>query len=103
LLNSAVSLTEARVLYELAQRSSTASELCRELDLDTGYLSRILSKFEKNKLIKRSPNKLDARQSTISLTPRGKAAFEPLNEKARNDVLELIAELPEEKKQELIA
>jgi DNA-binding MarR family transcriptional regulator/GNAT superfamily N-acetyltransferase len=102
LLESSYSLTEVRVMYELAQKSATASALCRELDLDMGYLSRILSKFEKAKLIKRTANKMDARQSTVSLTAHGRAVFEPLNQRARDQISALITDLPEYEQQELI-
>ena len=63
LLQSAFSLTEARVLYELAHREQpTATELARELGLDTGYLSRILRSFRKRRLIKKEVSGSDARQ-----------------------------------------
>jgi len=89
-------------MYELAHGSSTASELCRELDLDAGYLSRILSKFYKSGLIKRTANKHDGRQTAISLTARGRTVFEPLNQKARAEIKTLIADLPGFERQELI-
>src|SRR5581483_8295873 len=63
LLDSPFSLTEARVLYELARRAgSTASALSRELALDAGYHSRILRGFEERGLIRRSPSSADGRQ-----------------------------------------
>src|SRR5215467_4930230 len=64
LLDSPFSLTEARVLYELAQREdATASALARDLDLDPGYLSRILKGFEERGLIARAASSRDARQN----------------------------------------
>src|SRR5258705_6685272 len=73
LLESPFSLTEVRVLYELAHRTSlTASELAAELNLDAGYLSRILGAFEKKKLIRRSASTADARQLHIDLTAHGR-------------------------------
>src|SRR5262249_42038995 len=70
------SLTEGRVLYELAhQEAVTASELGRELGLDAGYLSRILRGFEQRRLIERTPSKTDGRRSLLALTRRGQDAF----------------------------
>src|ERR1035438_3319802 len=59
LLNSPFSVTEVRTLYELAHREqSTAVELCAELGLDAGYLSRILRKFEKQRLIEKKVSQI---------------------------------------------
>src|ERR1700691_4784880 len=64
LLNSPFSLTEVRTLYELAHRDQlTAAELCGDLGLDAGYLSRILRKFEKKRLIAKKTSPKDGRQS----------------------------------------
>src|ERR1700728_1700841 len=79
-LNTPFSLTEARVLHALAHRDgATASWLGHELDLDAGYLSRILRDFERQGLIVRSPSSQDGRQTFISLTPAGRDAYEPLD------------------------
>ncbi|PYN77878.1 MAG: MarR family transcriptional regulator [Candidatus Rokuibacteriota bacterium] len=86
-LESSFSLAEARVLYELAHRDKpAATELARELGLDAGYLSRILRGFERRRLIRRTPSKADRRQSHLSLTERGRAAFAPLNVRSRADI-----------------
>ena len=77
---SELSLTEIHVLYELARGDAqTAAELARELSLDTGYLSRILTGFEKRGLISRKPSTTDARQSLLALTEAGQERFAPLD------------------------
>jgi DNA-binding MarR family transcriptional regulator/N-acetylglutamate synthase-like GNAT family acetyltransferase len=94
LLESPFSLTEARVIYELAQRgSATASELANELRLDPGYLSRIVRKFEQRRLIIKKSSDADARQSVLSLTARGRKEFESLNQLSRNQVKEILNDL----------
>src|SRR5467141_3739773 len=72
LLGSPLSLTEGRVIWELAQRAqATASELAAELGLDTGYLSRILASFEQKGLIERRPSEYGGRRLIIALTETG--------------------------------
>jgi DNA-binding MarR family transcriptional regulator/GNAT superfamily N-acetyltransferase len=94
LLDSPLSLAEARVLYELANRTQpTASEIAAELGLDFGYLSRILRSFSTAKLIRRQPSSTDRRQSLISLTARGRAQFELLNQRSNDQVRTLLAPL----------
>jgi DNA-binding MarR family transcriptional regulator/GNAT superfamily N-acetyltransferase len=87
LLESPFSLTEVRVLYELAHRSRTsASDLIRELGLDAGYLSRILQKFAKRGLIEKRRSEEDARASVLKLTQRGRTEFEPLESGTNSSV-----------------
>lgn len=94
LLASPFSLTEARVLYELAQREqATASGLCRDLGLDAGYLSRILRRFEKEQLVARTPSPEDGRQSFLALTAAGQEAFGGLNRRSRDEVAALLQTL----------
>jgi len=95
LLRSPFSLTELRVLYELAHRAKpTATELARELGLDAGYLSRILRGFKKRGLINRKPSPADGRQSLLRLTDRGQDAFATLDARARDEIRVLLRDLP---------
>ncbi|GLQ78315.1 GNAT family N-acetyltransferase [Mesorhizobium huakuii] len=103
LLKSAFSLTEARVLYELAHRDGlTATDLGRDLGLDAGYVSRLLKKFERDDLISRSTLVSDARQSSIALTPAGRNAFAPLNKDSHDQVAALLDRLPASEQDRLV-
>jgi DNA-binding MarR family transcriptional regulator len=94
LLQSAFSLTEGRVLYELATRAKlTASELERDLGIDPGYLSRILKYFEKLGFVIRSASPDDGRLALLELTGAGRAAFEPLDSASRQQVFAMIGRL----------
>lgn len=102
-LHRSYSLTHARVLYELAQRSdTTASELGAKLGVDAGYLSRIVKRFEKDALVVRTPAPQDGRQSLLNLTRRGRALFARFEERASAEMRQLIAELPETGQQHLV-
>jgi DNA-binding MarR family transcriptional regulator/N-acetylglutamate synthase-like GNAT family acetyltransferase len=102
-LKSPFSLTEARVLYELAhQENLTAAELGRELELDAGYLSRILGSFEKRGLISRNVSKADGRQSLMKLTPKGRKAFAPLNARSNEEVAEMLRGLAPAEQRRLV-
>jgi DNA-binding MarR family transcriptional regulator/GNAT superfamily N-acetyltransferase len=86
-LGSPYSLTQARVLYELARRpKSTATEIAAELGLDHGYLSRILRDFNKRGLVIKTALPNDRRQSLLSLTAKGRMAFAPLEEHSQEQV-----------------
>lgn len=91
---SSLSLTEVRLLYELAQRANTTAQtLSRELGLDPGYLSRIFSKFSKKGWLKRVASQADRRQALLSLTRQGTAALQPLEECSNGQVREMLAAL----------
>ena len=103
LLKSDLSLTEVRVLYELAHRSDpTATIVADELGLDPGYLSRILRRFEKKRLIEREPSASDGRQSILRLTKPGHEGFGALNARADNQIREMLSTLSEGRKQRLV-
>lgn len=96
LLDSPFSLTESRVLYELAQREqSTASEVGKDLGIDPGYMSRILVRFKKRGLVASQPSRQDGRQTLLSLTKRGRTEFNTLNERSQREVSALLERLPE--------
>ena len=103
LVHTRFSLTEARVLYELAHRdATTATELAADLDLDHGYLSRILRRFAEDGLLakKRAPD--DARQSVITITAKGRKAFAPLNKNSHDQVAALLGAMSEAEQQRVI-
>lgn len=103
-LNSEFSLTEVRVLYEIAQGGSClATDLCRDLALDAGYLSRILKKFDARGFIVRTPSETDARRIRIALTDAGKAAYEPLEAASCNAVSTLLGPLDDMTQSKLVA
>ncbi|WP_374663192.1 GNAT family N-acetyltransferase [Ramlibacter sp.] len=94
-LDSDFTLTEVRVLYEVAhQPGLTAATLVRQLDLDAGYLSRILRRFEQRGWLAREASPHDARQSLLRLTDAGHAVFAPLQQKSRDEAAQLLGTLP---------
>jgi len=104
LLQSRFSLAEARVLYELAHRNElTATDLGRDLEMDAGYLSRMLQAFERDGLLARSASGTDRRQNLLSLTAAGAEAFAPLDARSRAEVGALLAGLSEPAQADLIA
>jgi DNA-binding MarR family transcriptional regulator/GNAT superfamily N-acetyltransferase len=104
LLDSPYSLSEARVLYELAHRdNATAADLARDLSVDAGYLSRILRRFQTRGLLTRSPSAADGRSSLVRLTARGRQAFAPLDSRARREVSAMLDPLPPEERHDVVA
>jgi DNA-binding MarR family transcriptional regulator/ribosomal protein S18 acetylase RimI-like enzyme len=103
LLKSRFSLAEARVLYELAHRDQpTAAQLCKDLGLDAGYLSRILRGFERGGLIDRRPSTADGRESLLALTVDGRAAFGRLEQATRDQIGAMLGVLPESARSRLL-
>jgi DNA-binding MarR family transcriptional regulator/N-acetylglutamate synthase-like GNAT family acetyltransferase len=103
LAKSPFSLTEARILYELAQREeTTATELADQLGINAGYLSRILGSFVQRGLLKRTVSTADGRQSILKLTKEGEQAFASLNLGSENEIKRLLGTLAPAEQRELI-
>ena len=100
---SPLSLTEVRVLYELAHREkSTATELSHDLGLDAGYLSRIVSSFDKRGWIDKKTSDEDGRQSLLALTGKGRKVLAPLDARSREDIGKLLSGLSPGEQSKLI-
>lgn len=101
---SEFSLTEARIIYELAHLEvATASDLVKSLELNPGYLSRVLKSFEARGLIRRDAAPNDGRQQLISLTEAGQHHFAALNARSRTDMLRIVGDLTSRQQERLIA
>ena len=103
LLDTPYSLAESRLLWEFAHHENpTATDLAHALDLDAGYLSRLLRSFKERGLIKSTRSSTDARHVHLSLTAAGRKAFAPLNTRSREQVAGLLDALPEAAQQQLL-
>ncbi len=103
-LESPFSLTEARVIYELAHHeATTATDLCQELGLDPGYLSRVLRGFKKRGLIETQPSDTDRRLSLLKLTAQGQQSFAFLNSHSQNEIETLLSRMRTEEQKRLVA
>lgn len=103
-LNSDMSLTDVRVLYELAHSPDmTATDLGRSLALDTGYISRILKRFETKGWVRKTQSPKDGRQSLLSLTSAGSAKFAPLQERSNAEANDLLAPLTDGQRSQVMA
>ena len=103
LLHSSFSLTEARVLFELAHRDfSTAKEIGAELGLDPGYMSRIVQTFLDRSLITRKPLASDRRQFQLALTAKGRQAFGRLDRTSHREIGDMLSALPPGSEQRLV-
>ena len=104
LLGSPLSLTEGRVLYELAQREPTmATTVATELGLDAGYLSRILGAFEKRGLLEKRPSEQDGRQFILVLTDRGREMFATINSRSHDEIAAMLERLSEKDQTRLVS
>lgn len=104
LLHSPYSLTEARLLYEIANRAElTAADLCRDLSLDPGYLSRILARFEDQGLLEKTAAPGDRRRHLLHLNEQGAKTFAILDRRSREEAGELLKDLGREERRRLLA
>jgi len=103
LAGSAFGLTEARVLFELAHRDDLAvADLRRDLDLDAGYLSRILSGFTASGLVAREKSAADGRRQVVRLTAEGRQAFNELDRLQAGAIDTLLAPLDDGQRNQLV-
>jgi DNA-binding MarR family transcriptional regulator/GNAT superfamily N-acetyltransferase len=103
LLQSEYSLTELRILYELASRGDlTSADLRQMLSLDAGYMSRLISGFEKKGLIQKVPSPTDARAALLHLTELGREILVPLEQASREQVVAMLERLTEPQQQQLL-
>lgn len=103
LLHSPFTLPEGRLVYEIANRDRpTAQELCRDLGLDPGYVSRMLKGLEKRGCVTRTRSQSDKRQTELTLTAKGQKLWGAMNEQSRQDIASLLAELPVERQDKLV-
>jgi DNA-binding MarR family transcriptional regulator/GNAT superfamily N-acetyltransferase len=103
LLKTKFPLTQARIIFELAQHEqSTASDLTSELGIDPGYLSRILSSFEQDGLIQKMRSKSDSRQSLLRLSAKGRKSFSILDDRSRQELKALLQSLSSEDQHRLL-
>lgn len=103
LVHTPYSLTEGRVIFELAQSDATeVADLRRSLDLDAGYLSRILARFESDGLVVRERSEVDGRRQVIRLTPSGRTAYATLNERSAAEIGALLDRLTEADRSRLL-
>ena len=103
-LGSPFPLPQARVLYEIGQRGEcTASELGADLDIDLGYLSRLVQGLKRQRLVQGEPARHDARHIRLTLTPKGRKAFASLDETSRRTMGEMLGALARGERDRLVA
>ena len=104
LLHTPFSVTEARIIFELAQREATdVADLRRELRLDAGYMSRITARLEANGIVTRERSDADARRIALRLTDQGREVFAQLDARSADQVAHLLADLPDPVQQRVVA
>jgi DNA-binding MarR family transcriptional regulator/GNAT superfamily N-acetyltransferase len=103
LLHSPYTLTEVRVLFELSSRGSTeVADLRRALDLDAGYLSRMLARLDAEGLVSRQRSADDARRQTVALTEQGRRTFAELDARSSDQIRVLLDKLSEVDRRRLV-
>jgi len=104
LLHSPYSVTEARVIFELAQREVThVADLRRDLGIDAGYMSRITARLEADGLVRRERSLTDARRQVLRLTEQGRAVFDMLDARAAEQATQLLAGMPDPVQRRVVA
>jgi len=102
-LDTPFSLTEGRVLYEISHTElCTAKKIRSNIDIDEGYLSRIIDKFIQKELVKKTPAREDRRLHIIMLTEKGQREFSKLNENSDQSVSQMIEKLSEQERMDLV-
>jgi DNA-binding MarR family transcriptional regulator/predicted GNAT family acetyltransferase len=102
-LHSSFSITEARVIHEIATHpESEVAHLRRELGLDAGYLSRILNRFEEEGLIKRGRSSADRRRQLVELTAKGRRTFASLDRRSGTEIGDVLRAYSDEQQRRLI-
>lgn len=103
IVDSGYSLTEARILFEISKTDScTANQLCSVLEIDRSYMSKIINKFDKNGLIRRTVCDTDNRNIEIHMTEKGMAVFHELNDRSNRQIEDLIGKLNAEECEKLM-
>ena len=103
ILDSPYSLAEVRTLLEIMMAGEcTAADLTRRLAIDPGYLSRMIRRFKKEKLLTAARSPADGRARLLALTEKGRGVIGPLAEASTRQVAALLAAMPEEEQQELV-
>jgi DNA-binding MarR family transcriptional regulator/GNAT superfamily N-acetyltransferase len=104
LLHSPYSVTEARVIFELAQRELThVADLRRDLGIDAGYMSRITARLEADGLVRRERSQADARRQVLRLTEQGRVVFDMLDARAAEQATQLLAGMPDPVQRRVVA
>lgn len=104
LLHSPYSVTEARVIFELAQRELThVADLRRDLGIDAGYMSRITARLEADGLVWRERSQADARRQVLRLTEQGRVVFDMLDARAAEQATQLLSGMPDPVQRRVVA